>query len=112
MIIKVIEVRDSATFIPALAIKMEPETEEQRYLFARVGFRADDPGIVLMRLNDQEAHSDPYAWRGDARTMPVAHSWLLEHFDHIAEGDVVDVQVILGETVTPKVSERLTDPLD
>ena len=38
MKIKAVEIRDKATFIPAIAIKMEPENEGQRYLLARCGF--------------------------------------------------------------------------
>ncbi len=105
MIVKAIEIRDRNTFIPAIAIRMAPANEEQRYLLARVGFRTAQ--IVLMRLNDQEAHSDPYEWR-DARTMPNAHVWLLEHFDDVKDGDVLDVEFILGEARAPKVSERLS----
>ena len=49
MILKAIEIRDAATFIPAVAIKMEPANEEQRYLMARVGFHdgVGSPGTEL-----------------------------------------------------------------
>jgi hypothetical protein len=110
MQIKAIEIRDRNTAIPAVAIRMTAENEQQRYLMARVGFRGD--GVILMRLTDQEAHSDPYSWRGDTRTMPSAHVWLEEHFDQVAEGDVVDVEFIRGETASPKTSERYDEPVD
>ena len=111
MILKAIEIRDAATFIPAVAIKMEPANEAQRYLMARVGFRdgQDGPAITLMILSSQKAMADPYEWTSLAmgpRTMPVAHQWLEQHFDEVADGDVVDVEFILGETSAPKVSER------
>jgi hypothetical protein len=48
---------------------------------------------------------DPYDWRG-ARTKPNAHLWITEHWHEIADGDVIDVQFILGETAVPKCSER------
>jgi len=105
MIIKALEIRDRNTFIPAAAIKMTAANEPQRYLLARVGFR-EGTQITLMRLNDQEAHSDPYEWRGDARTMPNAHVWIEQHFDELNDGAVVDVEFILGETSEPKQSER------
>lgn len=103
MIIKAIEIRDRNTFVPAIAIRMVAANEAQRYLMARVGFQGE--GVVLMRLNDQGASSDPYAW-DNARTMPTAHEWLLAHFDEVSDGEVVDVEFILGETTTRKVSER------
>jgi len=108
MILKAIEIRDAATFIPAVAIKMEPANEAQRYLMARVGFH-DGDDVVLMVMNTQLATADPYEWTSlgmGPRTMPVVHQWLLQHFDEVTDGDVVDVEFILGETSAPKVSER------
>ena len=63
-----------------------------------------------MALDDGRATNDPYEWvaRGmGERTMPVAHNWIIEHFDALSDGDVADVQFILGETEKPKVSERV-----
>lgn len=104
MIIKAIEIRDRNTFVPAVAIKMVAANEAQRYLMARVGFR-DGLGVVLMRLNDQKAHSDPYDWGEQERTMPNAHLWLEAHFDEIEDGAVVDVRFVLGEVDSPAESE-------
>jgi hypothetical protein len=103
MIIKAVEIRDRHTFIPAIAIRMIAANDAQGYLMRHVGFHGD--GVVLMRLNDQEAHSDPYDWRSGSRTMPQAHLWLLEHFDEIEDGSVIDVEYILGESSAPKTSE-------
>jgi hypothetical protein len=38
--------------------------------------------------------------------MPEAHVWVLEHFDEVEDGSIVDVEYILGESAAPKVSER------
>jgi hypothetical protein len=40
--------------------------------------------------------------------MPVSHNYIIDHFDELADGDVVDVEFILGEKPAKKVSERLT----
>lgn len=104
MIVKAIEIRDRHTFIPAIVIGMKPANEAQRYLLGRVGFR--DQGVVLMKLIDQKAHFYPYDWGPAERTMPRAHQWLEEHFAEISDGDVVDVEFILGETPRPKPPER------
>ena len=109
MIIKTIEIRDRATFISVIAIKPSGANEIEVYHLMRNGF-SDGYGsgeIILLRLNDFRAHYDPYHWGSDARTMPEAHKWIRAHFDSLADGDVVDVQFILGETPYPKISERL-----
>ncbi len=38
MIAKTVEIRDRATFIPALAIKLVPVTDQDRYLLGRAGY--------------------------------------------------------------------------
>ncbi len=104
MITKALEIRDEGTCIPAIAIKMEAANEGQRYLLARCGYPISGCGVVLMQLHDQKATSDLYEWGG--RTMPTAHHYIEEHFDELHDGDVVDVEFILGETNAPKTSER------
>ncbi len=115
MIVKVLEIRDKATFIPALALRMEPENEEQRYLLARSGFgnTATRQGayVLLMRFNEDSMQYDPYKWPGGGRTMTVAHDWIIKNFDELRDGQVIDVEYILGETLGPKESEREDDPL-
>jgi len=103
---KVLEIRDRATFIPVLAIKMRCDKPNQiYYVHLRCGYPNDGDAIVVIRLDDQRAHADPHDWSG--RTMPVAHNHIIEHFDALDDGDVVDVEYILGETTERKVSERL-----
>lgn len=105
---KALELRDSATFIPVLAVDMNPENEEQRYLLRRCGYACDnEPNILLTRLNASGGYAwnDPYSWEG--RTFPVAHQWIIEHWHKLKDGDVVDVEFILGETKAPKISESL-----
>lgn len=107
MQVKILEVRDRATFIPVMAILVTATNAAQDYLCRRVGFvsEAGHPQVILMRLNDQEAHCDPYDW-ADERTMKVAHGHIGVVFSQLRDGDVVDVEHILGETKTPKISER------
>ena len=105
---KVLELRDSATFIPVLCVNIQPQTTEQRWMMRRLGYPCDGaPNIILTRLEGRgDATNDPYAWGG--RTFPVAHSYIIEHWSEIEDGGVIDVEFILGETPTKKVSERLT----
>jgi len=111
---KALEIRDTGTFIAALAVDMNPDGElwavgeAQRYLLRRCGYACDGrPNIVLTRLDGNgKATNDPYEWGG--RTWPVAHNHIIENWDSLNDGDVVDVEFILGETAAPKQSERAT----
>lgn len=101
MITKAIEIRDRHTLVPALAIQV---SGADGYLLRRAGFQS--PMIYLIKLATQECRYDPWAW-GD-RTLKTAHLHIDEFFDDLADGDVVDVEFILGETPAPKTSEQLT----
>lgn len=113
MIAKTIEIRDDGTFISALAVKLEPSCEADRYLLARSGYgttpERQSEYVLLMRLDGGFGayNCDPHCWGGVARTMPVAHEWLLKHFDEIESGAVVDVEYILGVRSEPKTSEAM-----
>ena len=107
---KVLEIRDEGTFIGVLAIRMLGANPIQAYYLRRCGYPADGSSIMLMLLADGRATNDPYEWpaRGlGQRTMGNAHNWIIDHFNELSDGDVVDVQVIIGETKESKVSERL-----
>lgn len=106
MIIKILELRDRNTFIPVLAVSMRSNaTREQDYLLMRAGY-TEGGGILLTRVDGDRAYCDPYDW-GD-RTFQTAHLWLEKHFGEVRDGDVIDVEFILGETKEPKISERFT----
>ena len=93
-----LELRDRMTFIPTLAIEI---SGEDGYLARRAGY---GPLCVLFgRLNGGTFHYDPYDWAD--RTWKTAHTLIIEHFNELKDGDVVDVEFILGETTTPKQSE-------
>ncbi len=117
---KLLEIRDEGTCILVLGIQMEApvamecngrwkDTVAYWFLHYRSGYPEDGSSIMLMCLEDGRATNDPYEWgsRGmGLRTMPNAHNYIIEHWDELKEGDVVDVQFILGETTVAKKSER------
>jgi hypothetical protein len=108
---KLFEVRDEGTFIPVLAIKIEQPSGSnaaERYLVGRAGWHAGH-GVIVMNLNSSEASHNPYDWKRSARTMPVAHAYIEQHFDKLEPGQVIDAQFILKETTDPKISERHID---
>ena len=125
---KVLELRDRMTFIPLLCVDMNPDVElvnetadaervvatfdAQRYLLRRCGYPCDGkPNIAITKVDatSDPCSNDPYSWKG--RTMGTAHLYIIEHWDELKDGDVVDVEFILGERPTPKVSERESAPL-
>ena len=108
MLTKALELRDSGTFIPILAVDMNPGNEAERYLLRRCGYPCDgEPNIIVTRLDGNgKATNDPYAWGG--RTYPVAHDWIIKNWRQLMDGDVVDVEFILGEKPEKKSSERFT----
>jgi hypothetical protein len=119
MITKAFEIRDRGTFIPVIATKMVPtegddknesQHEKERYLLSRSGYGFDDPCVMLVRMDANGvarcASYDPFSW-GD-RTFCVSHQYLIDHFDELESGAVVDVEFILSITKEPKHSERVS----
>lgn len=124
---KIIEIRDSGTFIPALAIRLGSPNDRECYLLARSGFgrTMDEQSeyIVLCKINGGEpceCHIDPFSWGQNPRTMFVAHMYLLNRqrelnpgqeihdgFDALPQGVLVDVEYILGLRTEPKQSEAV-----
>ena len=112
MIAKTFEIRDRMTFIPVLAVKLEPCNEADRYLLARAGFGIDPVTqsgyVILTKINDNEglSTSDPYSWPGGLRTMQEAHKYIRFNFASLESGAVVDVEFLLGEKPAPAMSEH------
>jgi hypothetical protein len=108
MEIKCLEIRDSGTFIPVICIRPVAENEGQRYLLRRDGYRAyeSEHCIIVIKAQCRGCSYDPYDWPGDTRTMRNAHACIEEHWHTLHDGDVIDVEFILGEQPTKKVSER------
>ena len=117
MITKLFEVRDRATLILVMAVKLEGGTDIEARLLARAGYNRDDlacagynrdegiePYIILTKLDGVEAHYDPFDW-GGGRTMRTIHQYMIEHWDELVSGQVLDAEFIAGETSAPKASE-------
>lgn len=103
-----LEVRDRGTFIAVIATKTVPENMEQQWLLARAGFgrniETSSRYVLFTRLEGGETHYDAFNWGN--RTMHTAHDYVIQYFDELKDGDVIDVEYILGETSTKKQSER------
>ncbi len=110
MEIKILEVRDSMTFLSILAIKIEPDNPLQYYYTMRCGYR-NNPAIMITQLDGERmASADPYSWKD--RTFSIAHNHIILNWDDLKDGDVVDVEYILKETKKPKPSERFNNNIE
>jgi len=110
-----LEVRDRMTFIPVMAVDTTTdyfgnyifdEWFSRKYLLHRAGYSADGSTIIVVNLNDCRASNESYGW-GGSRTMTVAHEYIERNWSSLKDGDVIDVEFILGETTQKKISERL-----
>lgn len=108
---KLFEIRDRATFIPVLAVKLDYHWDCERYLLRRAGYNLNDCNVILFGIVGglDKATCDPYDW-GD-RTRTTAHEYIIKNFDALESGQVIDVEFILGETTEPKQSERITNKI-
>jgi len=121
--VKLIEIRDRGTFIPAIAIRVEPYpepypgttqlmtstkdliAEAESYLLRRAGYSSGLPCVLFTRLDcDGPINFESYDW-GD-RTYQTIHNHLEMNWGLVISGDVLDVEFLLKETTEPKVSER------
>lgn len=103
MKIKQLEIRDKGTFIPALAIEV---SGSDGYLLRRAGFGSSL--VILIHLEGMKCNYDPYEWGN--RTMTEAHNYIQNSWNSLNDGDVVDVEFVLGEAAHPKTSEAVHSP--
>lgn len=114
---KLFEIRDRATFVPMLGIRLGSTNKEERFLLSSAGFGSwlcsRGIYILLAQINGGSGKItyDPYEWEG-SRTYQVAHDYIIQHWEELESGDVIDVEYILGETKTRKTSERLYNEPD
>jgi hypothetical protein len=102
---KFIEIRDANTLITAIAIKTAPDSDEEKAFYRHSGW--GESSVILIKINGEaRAEYDPFVWFG-SRTMREAHRYIERHYDEIPNYGLVDVQVLLGETTTPKTSDIL-----
>lgn len=100
--VKFLEIRDKDTFIPVMAIEV---SRNDGYLARRAGFGS--PCVFLVTLVTEKCRYDPYEWSD--RTMCMAHQHIDRNFDRLHDGDVIDVEYLLGETGAPRPSARAAD---
>lgn len=99
MDIKLFEIRDRGTCIPAMATRV---SRKDGPIMRRAGYGNDT--VLLTMLAYPRTEYDPYAW-SNYRTMTTAHLFIGEHWDTLIDGQVIDVRVVLGEEREPAAPE-------
>ena len=61
--------------------------------------------ILMSRLDTGQGTIDPYDWGN--RTLGTSHNFIKENFDGLKNGDVIDVEFILGESMVKKISQNI-----
>lgn len=102
--IKFLEIRDRATFLPMFAFTTKSDLYDQHYLLHRAGYAPDSDLVMFGYLEGRACQYDLYNWND--RTKQTAHDYIQKHWSDIKDGDVIDVEFILGETTEKKISER------
>lgn len=109
--VKLFEIRDEGTTMVCIAIKPHAQDEAERWCYARTGYGTDvhdQRKYVLlgtMAGGDGQLTCDPFK-HGKARTLQVAHQYIIDMWYELASGEVIDVQFIEGETEVAKRPER------
>ncbi len=107
---KLFEVRDVGTTVPMLAVRIKPDHTDADYVLRRAGYGISKiPYTLLVNLVSNETRYDPYEW-SNSRTFTNAHLAIENRWEELASGDVVDVEFELGETLSPKTSDRQAVP--
>ncbi len=109
--VKLFEIRDEGTCMVCIAIKPDAQDEGDRWCYARTGYGTtlteQNKYVLLAPLAGGEGMltCDPFK-HGKARTLHVAHQYIIDMWHELSSGEVIDVEYIEGETETPKLSER------
>src|SRR6266851_1243180 len=103
---KLLEIRDRATFIPVMATAF---TGDEHHLFRAAGYARRQRYVMVVKLTGGHvaATYDPFQWNDLSRTMQEAHIFIENNWQAITDGQVIDVEFILGETAAPKTPQHL-----
>lgn len=101
---KVFEVRDRLTFIPIMAIRLNQEDPQERYLVRQSGWTAE---FIFARINNMH-FTMGIEWQKD-RTLGTVTRHIRENWNNLISGEVIDVEFVLGEVSKPKRAQRLDD---
>jgi hypothetical protein len=100
--IKMVEIRDRGTCIPAFAIKMLPDSNDEAFLMKQTGYGFSHPCVMLVSIEAPWHSARSWdEWKNSPRTMPNAHKYIEENFNGLKDCEVIDVEFLLGEVDKP-----------
>ena len=111
---KLFEIRDRLTYIPVLCVKpgrgVSSSAESKMWQTSGYGNLKEQAEYVLMYTIDSDSapfkgNYGAYAWHD--RTSETAHQYIIDNWYSLDSGSVVDVEYILGETISPKISHNI-----
>ena|SRR3990167_10958996 len=121
MDVKLFELRDRATCMPVMAVRLRNRTPREFALLRCVGYGPEEiggpeetpgvlrhgltPYVILCTLDGMKVQYNAYNWPSSPRTLRTAHLHIINHWGTLNSGDVVDIEYILGETQAPKASD-------
>jgi len=107
MDVKTFEIRDEATFIPVVAVCCCDPNEADQYLLDRAGYGFPfDQLVFVSKISGGfcQMQFEPHDW--NSNTMTVAHKHIIDMWETLNSGDVIDVEFLLDKTEVAKTSER------
>ena len=106
---KMFEVRDSATRVPIIVCCVKGALFSERMMLRSAGWGTDtilsDKLVFMLRADGEQGYTPIVLYNLNDRTFHVALKYISEHFDELHNGDVIDVEFILGETEIIKTAE-------
>lgn len=88
---KYLEIRDTNTCVPVYAFRIEPLS-----MIRAIGY-GDATFIALMTFTGEECATSPGVWSQDWYVK--VHQAVIDSWDTLKSGDVLDMRVVRGETV-------------
>lgn len=85
---KLLNIKDTGTYITVLATKTSSDNETEQIYLKRAGLGFDL--IAITQLETMQTETDPYKWF-DA-TMKTAHEFIQKNFDKLNTGWEIDVE--------------------
>ncbi len=100
---KLFTILDRCTEIPAMATRMMSDNYIEWSILHKAGYGGKDGRgyvcIFLSMISSCRSAYEPYAWELShaVRTMPCAHEYIENNWNKLKSGDIIDVEIILGE---------------
>ena len=109
---KFLEVRADGFFLPMLAVGFYPVkndlTSRETWIINRAGRSGKHTQVILFNLISGLSSWNPESWT--ERETTIVHVHLLENWLDVKSGDVIDINYLLKERKTVRISEQFEPP--